>query len=137
MGFVRISADKQHNNNNVCRRCQDQECCKAQGPRCPPQVLRDDRRRHRCPEVHLRQLQGGRCQSWTAPPHGPEGWNQEGNTEDGQEGRQAQEARSQEGRQAQEGCQETCCQEGRKEACRKETCSKEACCQESCQEVRG
>merc|ERR1712073_207377 len=62
----------------------------AQGPRRPPQVLRHDRRRHRRaegqdwllppghPQVRLRQLQGGRRQGRTAPPHGPEGWHQEG-----------------------------------------------------------
>merc|ERR1711902_430424 len=59
---------------------------------------------------------GGR----TAPPHGPEGWHQEGIPEDGQEeGCPQEEARRQEGQEArcQEGRQEACCQEGREEGC--------------------
>merc|ERR1712045_952606 len=72
------------------RQARSKEGRQAQGPRRPPQVLRHDRRRHRraegqdwllppgYPQVRLRQLQGGRRQGRTAPPHGPEGWHQEG-----------------------------------------------------------
>merc|ERR1712107_703873 len=54
------------------------------GPRCPPQVLRDDRCRHHRPEgqvrilpsshpqVHLCQLQGRCCQGCRPPSHGSE-----------------------------------------------------------------
>merc|ERR1711884_596804 len=142
------------------RQARSKEGCQAQGPRRPPQVLRHDRRRHRraegqdwllppgYPQVCLRQLQGGRRQGRTAPPHGPEGWHQEGIPEDGQgvrqgswqvqaghgseaqeEGCPQEEARRQEGQEArcQEGRQEACCQEARG--------SQEASCQEaSCQE---
>merc|ERR1711988_954805 len=78
------------------RQARSKEGRQAQGPRRPPQVLRHDRRRHRRaegqdwllppghPQVRLRQLQGGRRQGRTAPPHGPEGWHQEGIPEDGQ-----------------------------------------------------
>merc|ERR1712149_136982 len=110
------------------RQARSKEGRQAQGPRRPPQVLRHDRCRHRraegqdwllppgYPQVRLRQLQGGRRQGRTAPPHGPEGWHQEGIPEDGQGVRQAswQEASCQESSQA------------RKESCTKE----EGCCQE-------
>merc|ERR1711884_634765 len=133
------------------RQARSKEGRQAQGPRRPPQVLRHDRRRHRRaegqdwllppghPQVRLRQLQGGRRQGRTAPPHGPEGWHQEGIPEDGQEeGCPQEEARRQEGQEArcQEGRQEACCQEGRQEArCQEAQGSQEASCQEaSCQE---
>merc|ERR1711878_122978 len=82
------------------RQARSKEGRQAQGPRRPPQVLCHDRRCHRraegqdwllppgYPEVCLRQLQGGRRQGRTAPPHGPEGWHQEGIPEDGQGVRQ-------------------------------------------------
>merc|ERR1711884_489922 len=149
------------------RQARSKEGRQAQGPRRPPQVLRHDRCRHRraegqdwllppgYPQVRLRQLQGGRRQGRTAPPHGPEGWHQEGIPEDGQgvrqgswqvqaghgseaqeEGCPQEEARRQEGQEArcQEGRQEACCQEARcqeSSQARKESCIKEeGCCQE-------
>merc|ERR1712241_169091 len=131
------------------RQARSKEGRQAQGPRRPPQVLRHDRRCHRRaegqdwllppghPQVRLRQLQGGRRQGRTAPPHGPEGWHQEGIPEDGQEGRQEAccqegryEARCQEAQGSQEAsCQEASCQESSQ--ARKESCTKEeGCCQE-------
>merc|ERR1712241_651681 len=142
------------------RQARSKEGRQAQGPRRPPQVLRHDRRRHRraegqdwllppgYPQVRLRQLQGGRRQGRTAPPHGPEGWHQEGIPEDGQGVRQGSwQVQAGQGLEAQEeGCpqeearrqegQEARCQEGRQEArCQEAQGSKEASCQEaSCQE---
>merc|ERR1711876_161979 len=73
-------------------------CCtqEGQGPRCPPQVLRDDRCRHHLPEgphwllppghpqVHLCQLQGCCCQGCCPGPLGPQAWSCQGSSQDGQ-----------------------------------------------------
>merc|ERR1711990_460650 len=76
MGDTPHLHSQQHSHHD-CRRCcsQDQEgCCQAQGPRCPPPLRQHDQGCHQGsrrqegflppghPGVRLRQLQGGRCQ---------------------------------------------------------------------------
>merc|ERR1712001_783969 len=43
----RFTTSTTQHNHHDCRRCsQSQDCCQAQGPRCPPPVRRHDQGRH-------------------------------------------------------------------------------------------
>merc|ERR1712154_500425 len=145
------SPDLQHtrHHHDCCRCTQSQEGrCQAQGPRCPPPLRRHDQGCHQGPrrqegllpsghpEVHLRQLQGGRCQGWRTGQARPE---EAGHLQGyrrcccrWQEGSWIIQARREaKGRQTRQKicdskekgcqtcCQETSCQEGQ------ESCSKE------------
>merc|ERR1712130_19653 len=83
-------------NTNLATFCPRKEGLQAQGTRCPPQVLRDDRCCHHLPQgphwilppghpqVHLCQLQGWCCQGCRAGPFGTQAWSCQGSSQDGQ-----------------------------------------------------